>query len=85
MPLLYGEGEVKAFQRLQEAIDKPLKGKSYPYNWCLTHLIRSALSSSSGPEKDLFRHLPYAKEAPFNAYDRQDEPACLPKTRVDLL
>jgi hypothetical protein len=28
MPLLYGEGEVKAFQRLREAIDKPLKGKS---------------------------------------------------------
>ncbi|TVY12610.1 Vegetative incompatibility protein HET-E-1, partial [Lachnellula arida] len=25
MPLLYGEGEVKAFQRLWEAIDKPLK------------------------------------------------------------
>ncbi|KAH7418713.1 hypothetical protein BKA64DRAFT_717375 [Cadophora sp. MPI-SDFR-AT-0126] len=25
MPLLYGEGEVKAFQRLREAIDKPLK------------------------------------------------------------
>ncbi|KAH8772411.1 hypothetical protein F5882DRAFT_430132 [Hyaloscypha sp. PMI_1271] len=25
MPLLYGEGEVKAFQRLREAINKPLK------------------------------------------------------------
>jgi hypothetical protein len=32
MPLLYGEGEVKAFQRLREAIDKPLKGMSYPYD-----------------------------------------------------
>jgi hypothetical protein len=32
MPLLYGEGEVKAFQRLREAIDKPLKGKSHPYD-----------------------------------------------------
>jgi hypothetical protein len=30
MPLLYGEGEVKAFLRLWEAIDRPLKGKSYP-------------------------------------------------------
>jgi hypothetical protein len=30
MPLLYGEGEVKAFQRLREAINSPLKGKSYP-------------------------------------------------------
>ena len=28
MPLLYGEGEVKAFKRLREAIDKPSKGKS---------------------------------------------------------
>ncbi|KAH6712682.1 putative WD-repeat protein [Leptodontidium sp. MPI-SDFR-AT-0119] len=63
MPLLYGEGEVKAFQRLREAIDKPLKGS----------------------KKDLLRHLPYANEAPFNAYDRQGEPACLPNTRVDLL
>jgi hypothetical protein len=27
MPLLYGEGEVKAFRRLREEIDKPLKGK----------------------------------------------------------
>ncbi|KAH8757111.1 hypothetical protein BGZ57DRAFT_932887 [Hyaloscypha finlandica] len=39
----------------------------------------------SGSEKDLLSHLPYAEEAPFNAYDRQDEPACLPNTRVDLL
>jgi hypothetical protein len=29
MPLLYGEGEVKAFLRLREAINRPLKGKSY--------------------------------------------------------
>jgi hypothetical protein len=36
MPLLYGEGEVKAFQRLRDAIDKPFKGKSYPYHYCLT-------------------------------------------------
>ncbi|PMD65105.1 HET-domain-containing protein [Hyaloscypha bicolor E] len=32
MPLLYGEGEAKAFQRLREAIDKPSKSKSYPYD-----------------------------------------------------
>ncbi len=32
MPLIYGEGEAKAFQRLREAIDKPFKGKSYPHN-----------------------------------------------------
>jgi hypothetical protein len=32
MPLLYGEGEAKAFQRLRKAIDKPFKGKFYPYD-----------------------------------------------------
>ncbi|CAG8982452.1 hypothetical protein HYALB_00014077, partial [Hymenoscyphus albidus] len=69
MPLLYGEGEVKAFQRLREAIDKPLK----------------ALTSSLGSKKDLLRQLPYADEAPFNTYHRQHEPACLHNTRVSVL
>jgi hypothetical protein len=32
MPLLYGEGEGKSFQRLREVIDKPSKGKSYSYD-----------------------------------------------------
>jgi len=30
MPLIYGEREVKAFRRLREAIDSPLKGKLSP-------------------------------------------------------
>ncbi|KAG4427607.1 hypothetical protein IFR05_016910, partial [Cadophora sp. M221] len=63
MPLLYGEGEVKAFQRLREAIDKPLKDS----------------------KKDLLLHLPYATEAPFNSYIRQQESTCHPDTRVGLL
>ncbi|KAF2016553.1 hypothetical protein BU24DRAFT_481180 [Aaosphaeria arxii CBS 175.79] len=29
--------------------------------------------------------LPVAKDAPFNSYQRQHEPTCLPDTRVDLL
>ncbi|TVY44212.1 Vegetative incompatibility protein HET-E-1, partial [Lachnellula subtilissima] len=29
--------------------------------------------------------LPFATKAPFNSYDRQHEPICLPDTRVDLL
>ncbi|OAL56447.1 WD40 repeat-like protein [Pyrenochaeta sp. DS3sAY3a] len=33
----------------------------------------------------LFRHLPCAKDAPFNAYAKQHEPICQPGTRVDLL
>jgi hypothetical protein len=33
----------------------------------------------------LLRKLPYATDAAFNAYNRQHEPNCLPKTRVGLL
>ena len=29
--------------------------------------------------------MPYAIDAPFNAYNREDEPLCLPNTRIDLL
>ena len=29
--------------------------------------------------------MPYAVDAPFNAYSRQHDPACLPNTRIDLL
>ena len=29
--------------------------------------------------------LPFAKDAPFNSYARQDDPTCLPNTRVDVL
>jgi hypothetical protein len=29
--------------------------------------------------------LPFATNAPFNSFDRQHEPTCLPDTRVDLL
>jgi hypothetical protein len=54
MPLLYGEGEVKAFQRLREAIDKPLKGMSYPYDRCLTHLTRLALTRVQALGKTYF-------------------------------
>ncbi|KAF1343458.1 hypothetical protein EJ07DRAFT_186712 [Lizonia empirigonia] len=38
----------------------------------------------SGYESTLGR-LPQAADAPFNSYVKQDEPACLPGTRVDLL
>ncbi|KAK0113061.1 hypothetical protein ONS95_014767 [Cadophora gregata] len=34
---------------------------------------------------NVLKFLPITTDAPFNAYDRQDEPACLPNTRVDLL
>ncbi|KAG4439200.1 hypothetical protein IFR05_005321 [Cadophora sp. M221] len=38
MPLLYGEGEGKSFQRLREAIDKPSRGKLCSENDLLRHL-----------------------------------------------
>ncbi|TAQ85257.1 hypothetical protein B7494_g6411 [Chlorociboria aeruginascens] len=34
---------------------------------------------------DVLMYLPPAVAAPFDSYDRQHEPACLPGTRVDLL
>ena len=33
----------------------------------------------------MLNSLPTAKDAPFNAYQRQHDPTCLPDTRVDLL
>src|SRR4051812_47807960 len=33
----------------------------------------------------LLNRLPYAADAPFNAYKRQHDPVCLDDTRVDLL
>ncbi|KAG4439971.1 hypothetical protein IFR05_004545 [Cadophora sp. M221] len=39
MPLLYGEGEAKAFQRLQEAIDKPFKVKAEQQSERRTEII----------------------------------------------
>jgi hypothetical protein len=34
---------------------------------------------------DVLNSLPTAKDAPFNAYQRQHDPTCLPETRVNLL
>jgi hypothetical protein len=34
---------------------------------------------------DVFKRLPTAASAPFNSYQRQNDPTCLPDTRVDLL
>jgi len=44
-----------------------------------------ALSSKSGLDSDLLRHLPYTVEALFNSYTKQNSPTCLPNTRVGLL
>ncbi|KUJ10180.1 uncharacterized protein LY89DRAFT_710917 [Mollisia scopiformis] len=44
----------------------------------IDHLSRTNLH-------DVLRTLPTAVDAPFNAYQRQHDPTCLPNTRVDLL
>jgi hypothetical protein len=38
-----------------------------------------------GLDLDVLQRLPYAADAPFNSYAKQDLSTCLPKTRVDLL
>lgn len=35
--------------------------------------------------EDVLSHLPHAIDAPFNAFAKQHDPACLPDTRVNLL
>ncbi|RYP57870.1 hypothetical protein DL770_010563 [Monosporascus sp. CRB-9-2] len=35
--------------------------------------------------EDTLNRLPYAEDAPFNSYSKQQESDCLPRTRVDLL
>jgi hypothetical protein len=38
-----------------------------------------------GLDSDVLQRLPYAFNAPFNSYTKQDSPTCLPNTRVGLL
>jgi hypothetical protein len=42
------------------------------------------LSRCLGPDNPVSR-LPYATDAPFNAYTKQHDPSCLANTRIDLL
>ncbi|KFY27130.1 hypothetical protein V491_01015 [Pseudogymnoascus sp. VKM F-3775] len=44
----------------------------------------TSINNCASPE-DSLRLLPFASNAPFNSYNRQYEPTCLPDTRVDLL
>ncbi|CAN9290055.1 unnamed protein product [Alternaria alternata] len=50
----------------------------------LRHAWRPELTGRPAPN-DTLNALPTAKDAPFNAYQRQHDPTCLPDTRVDLL
>jgi len=51
----------------------------------LTTCSNNGVLTSSGCLDKLLSRLPNAVEAPFNFYQRQHEPTCLPNTRVDLL
>ena len=50
-----------------------------------TAVFKNQKLTGSPDLNDVLKSLPVAKEAPFNAYDRQYKPACLHDTRVDLL
>jgi hypothetical protein len=71
MPLIYGEGIESALRRLQEEIDK--------IDQSTLHRLPHAVNRS------IINSLPCAVEAPFNSYQKQHEPTCLPDTRVDIL
>jgi NACHT domain/Heterokaryon incompatibility protein (HET) len=72
MPLLYGEGEDRAFVRLREEIGKR-KGSGADVDKS-NHLV-------AGPSTVL----EIAEEAAFDAVGRDHDPLCLPGTRIDLL
>ena len=76
IPLLYGEKRDKAFNQPLEEIDKPLKGKRRTS----VYISEQALTGILGLDR-----LPSAADAPFNSYNKQHAPTCLPNTRVDLL
>jgi len=84
MPLIYGEGEKKAFNRVNEEINKSSKNKSLAPGKQDSQLDKLPQPAFNGPDI-LLNRLPTAAEAPFNSYNRQHEPTCLPDTRVDLL
>ncbi|RYN76415.1 hypothetical protein AA0119_g13576, partial [Alternaria tenuissima] len=47
--------------------------------------INYANSNTPSSLSDTLHALPTATDAPFNAFQRQHDPTCLPDTRVDLL
>ena len=74
MPLIYGEGNEKAFVRLQEEIDKSSKRKG--------DRTEAENYLTAG---DTSTRLEIAEEAAFDAVGRDHEPECLPGTRIELL
>ena len=71
MTTRYGEGKEKAFGRLNSKIEKAN--------------VAANNQQPAGNAEELLDRLPSAIEAPFNAYQRQHDPTCLPDTRVDVL
>jgi Heterokaryon incompatibility protein (HET) len=71
MTTRYGEGKEKAFERLNSKIKKAN--------------VAANNQQPAGNAEELLDRLPSAIEAPFNAYQRQHDPTCLPDTRVDVL
>jgi len=82
MPLIYGEGEKKAFKRLREEIYKASNGK-YPTSLNIKH-GRRLLTGSLGSEDNLVNRLPYAVDAPLNSYIqmKKEDKECIQHLRL---
>jgi len=84
MPLLYGEGEVKAFRRLREEIDKPLKGKRKTSAQQLSKQLEQSLIGNT-EQKLVLNRLRSANNAAFDSHDEEHNARCYQGTRVELL
>jgi hypothetical protein len=84
IPLLYGEGRDKAFKRLREEIDKPLKGE---YTISIWHLIWQLMLRLIGntEEKFVLDRLRFVDNAVFDSHEEEHNARCYQGTRVELL
>ena len=77
MPVTYGEGEEKAFNRLREESSRPQRCKRCRRTCARYLLIRFF--------RAIFSRLPQASGAAYDSRANEDDPRCHPKTRISLL
>ncbi|KAH8598403.1 vegetative incompatibility protein HET-E-1 [Bisporella sp. PMI_857] len=61
------------------------EGKEHAFKRLREEIDRSSRSRPQSFELDRLDYLPFAPDALFNSFDKQNEPICLSETRVDLL
>jgi hypothetical protein len=84
MSLLYGKGEDKAFRRLWEEIDKPLKGKQKTSVQHLSKQSERALICTT-EQKLVLSRLQSADNTVFDSHDEEHNARCYQDTRTELL